>query len=89
MKKILIALTLAAVAASPALAQKNQKKQQQMADNPDYAYAYQAYAWVPTDAGSKAKTEEVWLNGEYLGADPDPFIRSQLLRDPPSHQGGQ
>jgi opacity protein-like surface antigen len=88
MKKILIALTLAAVAASPALAQKNQKKQQQMADNPE-AYAYQAYAWVPTDNGSKAKTEEVWLNGEYLGADPDPFIRSQLLRDPPSHQGGQ
>jgi opacity protein-like surface antigen len=87
MKKILIALTLAAVAASPALAQKNQNKQQ-MADNPE-AYAYQAYAWVPTENGSKAQTQEVWLNGEYLGADPDPFIRSQLLRDPPSHQGGQ
>lgn len=82
MKKILIALTLAAVATSPALAKKSQK-QQQMADNPDYLYAYQAYAWVPTENGRKARTESVWLNGEYLGADPDPFIRSQMRRDPP------
>jgi hypothetical protein len=80
-------LTLAAVAVSPALAKKAQM--QKRTDNPDSVYAYQAYAWVPTASRSKAKTESVWLDGEYLGADLDPFIRSQLLRDPPSRWGGQ
>jgi hypothetical protein len=82
MKKILIALTLAAVAVSPALAQKSQKKQQ-MADNPEAYYAYQAYAWAPTENGTNARTDSVWLNGKYVGADPDPFIRAEMKRNSP------
>jgi hypothetical protein len=30
----------------------------------------------------------VYGHGEYLGDDPDPFIRSQLLRDLGAHFGG-
>jgi hypothetical protein len=92
MKTFIIALALVCVAASPALAKKDQKQQQQqqMTDNPSDASGYEAYASVPAHKSPTAKSQAVYLNGEYLGADPDPFIRMQLVRDPPQLlQSGQ
>ena len=31
----------------------------------------------------------LYLNGDYFGDDPDPFIRSQILRDLSGHYGGE
>ena len=33
-------------------------------------------------ATSKVPTSKVYVNGKYVGADPDPTIRSQLAHDP-------
>jgi hypothetical protein len=84
MKKLIITLAVVTVAASPALAKKYQKR---VTTNPDMqAYqsdpAYQAYAYQPGQGYSNS----VYAFGQYQGADPDSFIRLQLLRDPPTVQ---
>ena len=55
-KMLVAAAMLAAVVASPALAQTAQHRQQHSV-NPSY---------------------DVYVNGEYVGSDPDPNIRAQL-----------
>ena len=68
MKKLLLAVALAAVAASPAFAARHHRA---TTDDP----ANQAYASAP------ASSDLVIDNGRLIGADPDPFIRGQLLRE--------
>jgi opacity protein-like surface antigen len=67
MKKLLLAVALAAVAASPAFAARHHRA---TTDDP----ANQAYASAPA-------SDVVIDNGRVIGADPDPFIRGQLLRE--------
>jgi opacity protein-like surface antigen len=74
MKKILIAGVLAAVAASPALAASKQARNNNLqATSRSYTTAEAAYAYSPA-------SQFVVLNGQVLGADPDPFIRGQIER---------
>jgi hypothetical protein len=67
MKKLLLAVALTAVAASPAFAARHHRA---TTNDP----ANQAYASAP---GSDVVID----NGRVIGADPDPFIRGQLLRE--------
>jgi hypothetical protein len=91
MKKLMIALAAVAVAASPALAKKYH---QQATTDPDQQtmqvddLAYQSYDYVPsqTDTLGLETSPPVYAFGLYQGADPDPFIRLQLFRDPPRIQ---
>jgi opacity protein-like surface antigen len=68
MKKYLIAATLAVIAASPALAASHSRAYRGEAANDAYAYA-----------GPQA--DAVVVGGKVIGADPDVFIREQLLRE--------
>jgi len=77
MKKYLLTAALAVLAASPALAASQHRAVNRAAT------ANEAYAAVQ---GSDA----VYDNGKYLGADPDPAIRQDLLRQgDQSEIGGQ
>lgn len=52
---------------------------------PGPAYGADSYAYgVDTATPQVLGSHPVFVNGIYQGADPDPFIRSQLLRDPPN-----
>jgi opacity protein-like surface antigen len=84
MKKFVIALAAVMLAASPALAKKYHKP---VATDPAYQAADQAYAYVPdaTSSIGSRHSDAVYAAGQYLGADPDPFIRQQLMRDPSSN----
>lgn len=90
MKKLVIALALSAVTAMPALAQVYPT-----AGNPDYTGndqvtgstgrgAFSAFAYVAKPRQAYGAPAAVYVNGEYQGADPDPNVRLQLLRDPPT-----
>jgi opacity protein-like surface antigen len=78
MKKYLMAAALAALAASPALAATQHRA---MRSNP----ANGAYDYVAPNADTVVDA------GKVLGADPDPAIRTQLLREGDESQlnGGQ
>ncbi|MBV9557079.1 MAG: hypothetical protein JO254_08350 [Pseudolabrys sp.] len=67
MKYLATVLALAALSASPALAAPKHAAHHVMAPSDAYAAAYQ-------DSGV------VWSDGQYLGRDPDPNVRSELLR---------
>jgi len=69
------------LATSPALAKKYHKR---TTDGVNEQMAYQAYA---SEVGQIYDSPNaVYAFGQYQGADPDPFIRLQLLRDPPRIQ---
>lgn len=69
MKKYLIAAALAVVAASPALAAQHHRAYR----GDDQGYGAYAYA--------SPQSETVVFGGKVIGADPDPAIRTQLLRE--------
>jgi len=84
MKKIIIAVALAVAAASPALA----------ASRYHHTDATRAYDYAPRSPfasayGPSAGTT-VESDGQVIGADPDPFIREQMLREgnPADYAGG-
>jgi hypothetical protein len=86
MKKFVIVLAAATLAASPTLAKKYRMP---LASGPIYQttdQGYAAYAYAPERASriGAVQTDAVYAEGQYLGADPDPFIRQQLLQDPPT-----
>ena len=80
-----LAAALAAVIASPALAQNGTHRHSRdsyAASNPFAAYAapYGSYrAQRPSARGSYSVYD---TRGQYVGSDPDPTIRSQLAHDP-------
>lgn len=69
MQKLIIALAAAATLASPALAHSRHMKRAG-----HELRGIQAQA-VPANDGNA-----VYANGQYLGSDPDPQVRLQLLR---------
>jgi hypothetical protein len=83
MNKLLTSVALAAVIATPALAQSWNGTQRQARD------PYAAYA-APFENGyqngqrrSSNRSIDVYdTRGHYIGSDPDPAVRGQLLRDP-------
>jgi len=83
MKKLAIALAIAALAVSPAVAKsKHPQKSSTSSSDPADAYAYAPNGQTP----AMDTPQSVYAYGQYQGADPDPFIRSQLQRDPPTVQ---
>jgi opacity protein-like surface antigen len=84
MKKMLLATALAAVIASPALAQSGSRK----AVAPAYGQAVPLGAWQGSPFGAYAQSPRsasqpygVYENGKFIGADPDPNVRLMLRKD--------
>jgi hypothetical protein len=74
MKKLLTALSLATLLATPVVAKER---------NTISPQAAAAQAYVPSDASpSKVDSYTVIVNGRIVGRDPDPNVRLMLTRDP-------
>jgi len=72
---LLSAIALAVLVAAPAEAAKTRKRHPHVAE------------YVPP-SGYPRGPNSVWFGNDYLGADPDPRIRAELLRDLGAHFGG-
>ena len=88
MKKLAIALAITTLAITPAFAKSkhSQKSTTQTTGDPSGS---DAYAYAPADQSQMRGhdvSQTVYAFGQYQGADPDPNIRLQLLRDPPTLQ---
>lgn len=96
MKKLVLGLALAGMTAVPALAASTSwESWNRPAAHESYtrsAYVaepgYDAYAAAPggeyMDGPAIMGSSPVFAYGDLQGADPDPFIRQQMMRDPPS-----
>jgi hypothetical protein len=77
---VILAAGLAVIAADPALARAKNKAQSQCNPRP------QSFTWggIITNPAPQPNgcAPAVYQYGRYVGQDPDPFIRQQLLRDP-------
>ena len=73
-----VAIALATVLVSPAFAKTAASRH-----DPHNAYARQIQTY---DQARAHRSPNVYVDGHYVGSDPDPFIRDQLARDP--GQGG-
>jgi hypothetical protein len=71
---------LAVAAADPALARTKQKAKPACVDRP-YQFSWNFLALGPAPQPNGC-APPVYSGGQYVGQDPDPYIRSQLLRDP-------
>jgi hypothetical protein len=85
--RLLVAMALTATIASPALAQTMSRQSAPPADrsfaqSPGAAFALQGQPNSRLRAAGRA-FDVYDTRGEYVGTDPDPFIRGQLLRDVP------
>src|SRR5262245_29053694 len=81
MKTLLAAAALAAVVASPALAQTTATQRQFRGPNAD-AYVY-SNGYRDVQRRSANPSNDVYdISGRYIGSDPDPTVRDQLARDP-------
>jgi hypothetical protein len=78
-KLVVAAFGIAVLLATPADAQKARKDRTQAAAKP---------ATTATASQLPSGPNTVWFGNEYLGADPDPRIRHELMRDLSSHFGG-
>ena len=81
MNKILLAtVAMATVIASPTLAQTKHRHVKHPAANPLAAYATPINR-TGVSRHSPNPAYDVYVNGYYMGSDPDPLIRMQLQRD--------
>jgi len=76
MKRIFATAVLAALVASPALAQTAPRAPAQQSLQPE-----QSYGRVEAQPRSAIPNNDVYEGGRYLGADPDPNVRLQLRLD--------
>jgi hypothetical protein len=93
MKMIVAAAALAAVIASPAVAQDLFMPQPRQGTEayaqswPGEPAAEDAFASAVPNNQPSHSDNPAWdvydTTGEYVGSDPDPFIRNELARDPP------
>jgi hypothetical protein len=71
---------LGVIAADPALARVKHKAYRHCAPQPrEYSWGGELFNPAPQPNGC---APPVYAYGRYVGQDPDPFIRQQLLRDP-------
>jgi len=72
---------LAVIVADPALARsKNNKARRQCVERPQ-TFTWGGFITNPAPQPNGC-APPVYADGKYVGQDPDPFIRSQLYRDP-------
>jgi hypothetical protein len=79
------AASLLALAASPAVAATHHYKRHHghaVVARRAYPPAYGRYYGRPINAGGINSPGPIYRDGYYLGSDPDPNIRFELLRDP-------
>jgi hypothetical protein len=79
MKTLLATVALAAVIASPAFAQTGTRSHVQTSEHP--SQYDQPVGREEAQPRSAAQGSPVYDNNHYLGADPDPNVRLDLLRD--------
>ena len=80
---IVIAIAAFAItAADPADARARRHAKPRCVDNPVHFSWYGALFDLHRGVQPNGCAPPVYAYGEYVGQDPDPFIRSQLLRDP-------
>ena len=80
-----LAAGLAAVIASPALAQNSKHRQVRdpyAVSNPFSAYAAAPYSYRPVRPSARGSYSVYDIRGNRIGSDPDPDVRNQLARDP-------
>ena len=85
-KWIVIAVTgliagLAVIAADPALARSKAAKNR-CVNPPIRAYTFNDFIFGRPAPQPNGCAPAVYSNNRYVGQDPDPFIRHELLRDP-------
>jgi hypothetical protein len=83
MKKLVTAFALAALVATPAFAKNNHPRQSAAPQTAGSAGGYGAYAAADVTRYGPA----AFVYGAYVGSDPDPNIRLQLIREYPFLQG--
>jgi hypothetical protein len=76
-KTIIATAALAAVVASPALAQTSRRATGQQPS----VQSDQSYGRVEAQPRSGSPANDVYEGGRYLGADPDPNVRLQMRLD--------
>ena len=81
MKSLIAAVALAAVVATPALAQTASRR----AVQPGQAQYNESYGRTDGQRHSAVPSNDVYENGHYVGSDPDPTVRLEMQRD--NHQG--
>jgi|SRR5215470_633704 len=82
-----LAASVAAVIASPALAQSGKHRHQvrdpYAVSNPFSSYAAAPYgSYRPVRPSARGSYSVYDIRGHRIGADPDPDVRNQLARDP-------
>ena len=83
-----LALTLAITAADPAVArQKHHHAMRHVAQRPQCVDTRKEFSWSFLWSTGPAPqwngcSPPVYVNGQFIGQDPDPNVRAQLRRDP-------
>jgi len=77
---VIATAAMALIAADPALAKSRHKAPHLCADRPASFSIYGIFANPPPQPNGCAPP--VYVQGRYVGQDPDPYIRQQLRRDP-------
>jgi hypothetical protein len=81
MKTLIVTVALAAAVATPALAQTRVTVPYWYGNNgAAYGYSY-VKPWDRHPHSSNAANDVYDIRGNYVGSDPDPFIRSELARE--------
>jgi hypothetical protein len=87
---IVIALAaFAVIAANPADARARRHARPQCVDRPLPFSWYGVLFDLHREVRPNGCAPPVYVSGAYVGQDPDPFIRSQLLRDPATGYSSQ
>jgi hypothetical protein len=89
MKVVFTALALAVTLATPALSQTADRPSQNHQARTSDPYVYerdsrtnQTINRAREQRSLNSRNDVYSLRGEYLGSDPDPIVRDQLVRDP-------
>jgi opacity protein-like surface antigen len=82
MKSLVAVVALAAVVATPALAQTASRRGQLQPGQAQYNGSYER---SDGQRHSSVPSNDVYENGRYVGSDPDPTVRLEMQRD--NHQG--
>ncbi len=82
---VTLAALIAVLAAEPASARKRQPQQPRCVDRP-YEFSWGGFLTNPRPQPNGC-APPVYQHGGYVGQDPDPNIRFQLLRDPATGYG--
>jgi hypothetical protein len=83
---VIALVALAVMAADPAAARAKHKAQRHCVERP-FEFSWGGFLFNPRPLPNGC-APPVYAYGEYVGQDPDPFIRLQLKRDPQTGYSG-